>query len=1206
MHAKLTALFTSLVLIQSVLSADPCGSVVTNGVFAGPAGGHPDGWTYAENNGVKASMTIVPGAGLGGTNALRITNASKRFPHVAAELDQTVTLAKGQKYQISFWAKGENVSGFLFILGKAWDRRFCVGDVTGAWTRFTFEFTPDDRAFAFDGTDVMRVVTEDLTGELLVSKLEIRPVNALVPVAPAERQENGLYAMRRLTVPFATLDRIPTGLPTLALPADAIHFSPAVMPAPADLSARAAFAYDDSGLTFLMEVTDNELATVRGESLWRGDSVQLLIDQNASFSEPPDAQAVEIGLSPGEDGASPESWCYNLYRPLTAKEAELKSVKTRDGYFLAAKFSWNLLKAVDRRKGFLSANLILNENDGTARRVAFLQSGIHDSKSCVHNTLLVLDDGRQAPALMLRGRIAMDKVAGKLVVPGTPGPMTLRADGANGFHKVFAVSAKAAGAPGPGGFSLAELDLDLTDFPPGPVTFTATARGRPAGQASMVKKDSFNEMKLGLAKFNAEFAKLEAAAKPCLAAGVNHARLTALLAICRTRAGLLAGDATMTVANQERIFYGERGLQTLAELNDLLQRGYALVAELKANPLAPRYAFAPVSAAAPRLQDGWFMAKGRDGALVPAIYSGYGHFGKCVEDLPLLSGLGHNAVQIEVGGPRAVIKGENPDGSFIVDTTDIERHWGWALNRCAENNTNMILLMSPHYFPEWVLEKHPELKADSGFIGFKFGDPYVRRLMNTYFRATVKALRKLPHSDQIQSICLANEPTFRSSFSKEFFTVDFTRHLETKYRTVAALNAAWGTAFPSFTAAAGDSVPAWRKDCDGRLFDYHDFAQQYFADWHRELAAAVKAEWPDMPVHVKIMNHATINPMLFKEYNVDPERFSALSDLNGNDSEFVYKRGGWQANWNYSAMSYTLQRSFKKAEIVNSENHIIEDRSDTPRPYDFIYTAMFQQYMYGLGSSALWVWEDYTYPMFTQKHDFTYDIYRRPLNIYAVSAATQDAMRLAKEVKTFFDAEPEVAIYYSQASAILDPRYLESTATLFQALSFTGRKLGFLSEKQIRGGHFGTAKLLFLPAASRADRATVAALAKSKLAIIATGAPAFEQDEYGKPLDLSALKIAALGVPLAVSALADAKLGALPFQLHARDGLVGIDWKLIPEAGGTFLLNACNYNDAEMPVTLLSLSAAPFTVQDLIAGQPAKTAFILKPLQPLLLRIAPQ
>ncbi|MFA5206182.1 MAG: beta-galactosidase [Lentisphaeria bacterium] len=1210
---KFAALLTATLLIPAALAADPCGSVVTNGVFAGPAGGHPDGWTYAEHNGVQAAMTLVPGAGLGGTNALRITNASKRFEHVAAELDQTLTLAKGEKYRVSFWAKGEAANGFLFIFGKAWDRRFAVGDIPGEWKRFEFDFTPDAPAFAFDGTDVMRVVTEDLTQELLISKLEIRPVNALVPVAPAECQENGLYATQRLTVPLAALDRIPAGLPALALPADAIHFSPAVMPAPADFSARAAFAYDDSGLTFLVEVTDNELATVRGESLWRGDSVQLLIDQNASFSEPPDAQTVEIGLSPGEDGASPESWCYNLYRPLTAKEAELKSVKTRDGYFLAAKFPWSFLKAVDRRRGFLSANLIINESDGAGRRVAFLQSGIHDAKSAVHNTLFVLDDGRQAPALMLRGRIAMDKLAGKLAVPGAPGLMTLHARSANGAHKRFAVSAKGVGAPGPGSFSLAELDLDLADFPPGPITFTATANGRPVGQASIVKKDSFNEMKLGLATFNAEFAKLEEAALPCLAAGVNHARLTALLAICRTRAELLAKDATMTVANQERIFYGERGLQTLAELNDLLQRGYALVADLKATPQAPQYAFTPVAAAAPRLQNGWFMAKGKDGAWVPAIYSGYGHFGKCVEELPLLSSLGHNAIQIETGGPRAVIKGENPDGSFIVDTTDIERHWSWALNRCAENNTNMILLMSPHYFPEWVLEKYPELKADTGFIGFKFGAPYVRRLMNAYFRETVKALRKLPHSDQIQSLCLANEPTFRSSFSKDFFTVDFAKHLETKYRTVAALNAAWGTALPSFAAAAGDSVPAWRKDCDGRLFDYHDFAQQYFADWHRELAAAVKAEWPDMPVHVKIMNHAAINPVLFKEYNVDPERFSALSDLNGNDSEFVYKRGHWQANWNDSAMSFTLQRSFRKAEIVNSENHIIEDRSDTPRPYDFIYTAMFQQHLYGLGSSALWVWEDYTYPMFKEKHDFTYDIYRRPLNIYAASAATQDAMRLAKEVKTFFDAEPEVAIYYSQASAILDPRYLESTATLFQTLSFTGRKLGFLSEKQICEGRFGTAKLLFLPAASRAGRATIAALAKSKLAVIAADAPAFEKDEYGKPLDLGKLKLTALGVPLtveppvvaAVTALADARLGALPFQLQAQDSLTGIDWKLIPEAGGSFLLNACNYNEAEKPVKLLSQSAAPFTVQDLVACRPAASAFSLQPLQPVLLRITP-
>ena len=330
-------------------------------------------------------------------------------------------------------------------------------------------------------------------------------------------------------------------------------------------------------------------------------------------------------------------------------------------------------------------------------------------------------------------------------------------------------------------------------------------------------------------------------------------------------------------------------------------------------------------------------------------------------------------------------------------------------------------MISPHYHPEWLLKKYPEMASSSGFLKYEVTHPKAQEMLQAYTAALMSKLRGSPWAGALHSICISNEPVYTGCRpDNPFSAAAFRRYMDRKYGSLTAFNQIAKRQFGSYDAM----LDAIRRHDPAARYEFYTFSRETFAGWHRMLAEAVRKGLPGIPVHTKIMVFSS--PFEYVT-GVDPELMAEFSDYNGNDNYGNYKEGGYLSDWVQFALGHELQFSMKPVSIVNAENHIIRDSERRPIPNDHIYTANFQQHVTGASALVTWVWVDYSPESARNTHkDLQGNIALRPGNVIAQGIAALDAVRLAGELKAFTAYEPEIAILYSPTSTAFNPALLKN------------------------------------------------------------------------------------------------------------------------------------------------------------------------------------
>mgnify|MGYP001202623289 CR=1 FL=1 len=215
------------------------------------------------------------------------------------------------------------------------------------------------------------------------------PTVPAMTFTPAPATPSGLYRVGTPLLPAARPGAAPVvdgdlGEWALALRLDQNAFGGAQWTGVGDASADYALAWDDDRLYLAVRVADDVFVqTERGDTLFRGDSLELLFDADlgADFdSTSLSNDDIQVGLSPG-DFASVGADTY-LWFPSALKGAStgvtLAARKTAGGYDLEAAIPWSLFNvrpAAGARYGFL---LSLNDNDapGTAAQQSMISSTV--------------------------------------------------------------------------------------------------------------------------------------------------------------------------------------------------------------------------------------------------------------------------------------------------------------------------------------------------------------------------------------------------------------------------------------------------------------------------------------------------------------------------------------------------------------------------------------------------------------------------------------------------------------------------------------------------------------------------------------------------------------------------------------------------------------------------------------------------------------
>ena len=587
----------------------------------------------------------------------------------------------------------------------------------------------------------------------------------------------------------------------------------------------------------------------------------------------------------------------------------------------------------------------------------------------------------------------------------------------------------------------------------------------------------------------------------------------------------------------------------------------------------------------------------------PVLFTGYGHFGQVKNDVEKLPGYGCNILQIEFG-PNSVLPGEN-----VTDDRAINDFLAFS-DRAAQANVAVCLLLSPHYFPEWALQKWPHLKeCRGGFFQYCVHDPDARAVLEKSLRHVVPRIKDHP---ALHSLCLSNEPVCEDLQHCRVTAQEWPAWLERRHGAIAVLNQRWGTSHADFASVP---VPKPEITATPACLDFIRFNQETFAEFHRWMADVVHSMAPDLPVHAKIMMGAHFQKALSGFWSVDPERFSALSQYNGNDAYNMYDRDGtvWNNGWRHCQAGYDFQRSMADLPVFNTENHIIVDRDHDVIPPAHLYEALWQNAIHGQGSTAVWVWERTT----DHTSDLTGSILHRPDCVEAVGRCGLDLLRLGSEVAAIQNLGPSVVLLWSTSSQVLCDDHDENLRVAYEAANFLGQPLGFATENKLAeyasSGKLprplDTAKVLILPQVTNLPDDARQGLDKLRAAgvkiVVYASAPA--KNDYNQPREVGEVEtLPKAEYPEKAFALLREHAGAwnLPAYLQVTDGagqpVFGVEIRSAPYAGG-WVASVCNHLRTPRTVTLTGHEGK--SVTDLITGKALGATFTAEPMTPLLLSV---
>jgi len=599
---------------------------------------------------------------------------------------------------------------------------------------------------------------------------------------------------------------------------------------------------------------------------------------------------------------------------------------------------------------------------------------------------------------------------------------------------------------------------------------------------------------------------------------------------------------------------------------------------------------------ATEVSDGAFWQEGH-----PLFFTGVGHFGQVRQDTPILNDYGLNIIQVEMGPSNAL-----PDAD-TVDLDAIRRNVVAALDNAAAHNVAVNVLVSPHYFPKWAVDRNPKLgECGTGFLHFCIEAPEARAIVEKYLRALMPLIKNHP---ALHSVCLSNEPQYTAKC--EYTREGFHRWLEGRHGRIDVLNGVYGAQYTAF-----DAIPIPEDASNYPLyFDFCRYNQDRFLAFHNFERDIIREYAPSLPVHAKVMSLAFGDPGRFTA-GINHEDFNRVGQIAGNDCTqgFAKPEDPYAQEWQTMAMNYTLQHcTAPDAPIFNSEDHIIADGETRYIPAAHIRTAYYTQALHGQGAATTWVWER------QQEGDFRENILTRPTCVRALGQIALDLNRLSGEVHALQKAPAEVAILYSLSSLAATAEHTKEAEAIFTGLYFGATVVDFVTERQCLEGKLGAYKMVIIPSAPNIPLGVAAQFQtylKAGGVVVEVG-ECFTHDEYGRSRNRPGAANGVSGAHVleggqTARAYGDALLRLLDSAGCSRDTTLsghhgkpvwGVNLRAVPYQG-RLLVSLVNFSKEKQTISVNSTRYKGLAT-NLLTGKAVRFPLQLEPLDPVLLSIAP-
>lgn len=406
-----------------------------------------------------------------------------------------------------------------------------------------------------------------------------------------------------------------------------------------------------------------------------------------------------------------------------------------------------------------------------------------------------------------------------------------------------------------------------------------------------------------------------------------------------------------------------------------------------------------------------------------------------------------------------------------------------TLDRAEEKNLSVNMLLSPHYFPDFLKD---DIKyGPLGFYDYIIDSDIAEEALKAYIYAI------MPYAAEyrsLTSVCLSNEPQYNTALAEEVYRERFVKYLKEVH----------GDNVGEFYADVENVEMPQSVESTVLFYDWMNFNNKVFADWHSRLAKWVKDKAPEMPVHIKAMNE--IGPLrTYMQSGIDMELFDEFCDILGNDSG-AYLERDVKTSFVRQLMWYDYLGSISDKPIYNSEEHITLDAStdlDEQMP-DHFRSVLWQGAIHGRNISTIWLWNA------AAEGALSGHIKMRPDCTEAAVHTSLDLSRLAEEVYAFGDKAPDAAILYSKASLVYSDEYMEDLYNYYASLIFAGKTVRFVTDAHPENMH--CADILLIPNAKNVKEKTLGEIkrfADEGKKIIMIGENSLKYDEYNRAHDSS-------------------------------------------------------------------------------------------------------
>lgn len=402
---------------------------------------------------------------------------------------------------------------------------------------------------------------------------------------------------------------------------------------------------------------------------------------------------------------------------------------------------------------------------------------------------------------------------------------------------------------------------------------------------------------------------------------------------------------------------------------------------------------------------------------------------------------------------------------YYVRTTPMDLS---RFESAAENNQSVdVLITLGHIIPQFLIDRYPEIfMQSSGFNVANFASPKFREIVEEYLRCLMENLK-----DQtcINSFDLANEVQINTYKVPELYLPRFRNWLLNKYGSIEALNAAYGSSYPSFEDIG---YPTSSTAKEPLAVDFDEYSDWELADFHRFAANIIHEYMPDIPIYTKIMDYnqdyGDIHMYAYQTNGTGLDAYADVFNINGCDA---YSYLDWDKGRLVKMQWYDYMASTNWAPIINGEDHVLKDSGlnyDDNLAY-FVANDLWQGAVHYRGQTEIWLWDSREEEVETKG-----SIKCRPDAIVKTGEAGLDLMRLSYEIEALQKEKRDIGILYSNASAVHTLSYPGCQYYAYEATVFSGKKVKYVSENNI-SGIFDT-KLLLIPQCQYVRKETLEAI----------------------------------------------------------------------------------------------------------------------------------